>query len=77
MSALKHPSFTAMSKYPFDVDVVDVLVVEEVLVVLAGAVVSSGGLSSGLQFLSANILGSSTGDICVTDLENWQKIWSG
>ena len=60
VSAVKHPSFTAMSKKPFDVDVVDVLVVEIVLVVLGGAVVSSGGVSSGLQFLAANILGSST-----------------
>ena len=42
--AVKHPSFTAMSKLPFDVDVVDVLVVEIVLVVLGVAVVSSGGV---------------------------------
>ena len=41
----------------------DVIVVEEVLVVLGGAVVSSGGLSSGLQFLAANIFGIVTGEI--------------
>ena len=52
VSAVKHPFL--------DVDVVDAIVVEEVLVVLGGALVSSGGLSSGLQFLAANILGSST-----------------
>ena len=56
---------------------VDAIFVEEVLVVLGGAVVSSGGVSSGLQFLAANILGISTGEICVTVLKNWQKIWSG
>ena len=56
---------------------VDAIVVEEVLVVLGGAVVSSGGLASGLQFLAANILGIATGEVCVTVSKNWQKIWSG
>jgi len=51
------------------VDVVDV-----VLVVLGGAVVSSGALSSGLQFLAANILGRGTGDSASTVSKNWQKI---
>ena len=56
---------------------VDAIVVDEVLVVLGRAVVSSGGLSSGLQFLAANIFGIATGEICVTVSKNWQKIWSG
>jgi len=52
------------------VDVVDVLVVEVVLVVLGGAVVSSGALSSGLQFRAANILGKGTFDSSSTVSKN-------
>lgn len=59
------------------VDVVDVLVVEVVLVVVGGAVVSSGALSSGLQFFAANILGIATGESASTVSKNWQKISAG
>lgn len=52
------------------VDVVDVLVVEVVLVVVGGAVVSSGALSSGLQFLAANIFGIGTGESASTVAKN-------
>jgi len=59
------------------VDVVEVLVVEVVLVVLGGAVVSSGALSSGLQFLAAYILGIATGERASTVSKNWQNISAG
>jgi len=47
-----------------------VLVVDVVLVVVGGAVVSSGALSSGLQFRAANIFGIATGDSASTVSKN-------
>jgi len=54
-----------------------VLVVDVVLVVVGGAVVSSGALSSGLQFLAANKLGIATGESSSAVSQNWQKISAG
>jgi len=106
VSAVKHSSSTATSKYPVVVEVdvvvvdvvvdvvevvvvswvvvvvswvvvvvevVDVDVVEVVLVVVGGAVVSSGGRESGLQLLAANIF--TTGNMVVTSTssKNWQN----